>query len=81
MEENLPGVFSAAGFMVPSIMPLPIPFMDDVAGTAAEYIAVSLCRLCLAGRSSCRNYSGGARKRPQPKGGGMATMMIAAMEC
>ena len=41
MERNLPGVFSAAGLMVPdpSIIPPPIPFIEDVAGIGgAEYM-------------------------------------------
>ena len=44
MERNLPGVFSAAGLMVPdpSINPPPIPFIDDVAGIGgAEYMVGS----------------------------------------
>ena len=43
MERNLPGVFSAAGLMVPdpSMIPPPIPFIDDVAGIGgAEYMVV-----------------------------------------
>ena len=41
MERNLPGVFNAAGLMVPdpSISAAPIPFIDDVAGIGgAEYM-------------------------------------------
>ena len=41
MEGKLPGVFNAAGLIVPepSIIPPPIPFIDDVAGIGgAEYM-------------------------------------------
>ncbi len=47
MKGNLPGVFSAAGLMVPSIMPLPIPFIDGVTGTV-EYMVASVVRQPLA---------------------------------
>lgn len=41
MERNLPGVFSAAGLMVPdpSIMLPPIPFMVVDGGIDVEYMA------------------------------------------
>ena len=47
MERNLPGVFSAAGLMVPDpsmIPPPPIPFIDDVAGIGGAEYMVSLQR-------------------------------------
>ena len=42
MEEGLPDVFSAAGLMVPSIIPPPMPFMEEVAGAAAEYMVAKV---------------------------------------
>lgn len=43
-REKLPGVFNAAGLMVPdpSIMLPPIPFIDDDGGSGAEYMVASL---------------------------------------
>ena len=48
MEEILPGAFNAAGLMVPSIIPLPMPFIDDVAGTLAAYMVAKVGHLWLA---------------------------------
>ena len=52
MERNLPGVFSAAGLMVPepSIIPPPIPFIEDVAGIGGAEYMVALQRAGLDGR-------------------------------
>ena len=51
MERNLPGVFNAAGLMVPdpSISAAPIPFIDDVAGIGgAEYMVSGGRKLVVA---------------------------------
>lgn len=41
VEVVIPGVFSAAGLMVPepsSIMPLPMPFIEEETGCEVEYM-------------------------------------------
>jgi len=74
MEELLPGVFNAAGLMVPStIPPPPMPFIDDVAGAAAEYMVASLSNPQPWPRPSRRTNGAGARWRPQQDPSGMAT--------
>lgn len=62
MERNLPGVFNAAGLMVPdpSTSAAPIPFIDDVAGIGgAEYMVSGgrklVVALTVAGRASARS--------------------------
>lgn len=76
MEENLPGVFNAAGLMVPSIIPLPMPFIDDVvAGTVAEYMVANVANPCVFGRQSCSPEGPTAPKCRQQNHGEMATAM------
>lgn len=71
---------------MPSIVPLPIPFMDDVAGTVAEYMTASAGGQPLAvSQSRCTYGCGcgcGAQKRPQQEGEVMATTtMVAPTVC
>ena len=67
MERNVPGVFKAAGLIVPdpSISPPPIPFIDVEAGSGVEYMVASVSALLV-----CRTDRAGARKRTKQVDGG-----------
>ena len=50
-QTGLPGVFNAAGLMVPEpsfIMPPPIPFIEDETGCDVEYMSNEPCA-CISG--------------------------------
>ena len=57
--------------MVPSAMPPPMPFIDDVAGAAVVYMVANPSRPQPCPWPGCRTDGAGARKRPpqRVKGG------------
>ena len=72
MDRALPGVFNAAGLMVPepSIMPPPIPLFIDVdTGCEAEYMTTNGLGSVTVAKGR-RTDLAGARKRPLQVCGG-----------